>query len=45
MTGEIKLTDTTWNEFKDTINQMHPEKLIEAYRTALTRTFGEGAAF
>ena len=45
MTGEVELTDATWEEYKDTINKMNPDKLIEAYRSALTRTYGEGAEF
>ena len=45
MTGEVELTDATWEEYKDTINKMNPDKLIEAYRSALTRTYGEGAVF
>ena len=45
MTGEVELTDATWEEYKDTINKMNPDKLIEAYRSALTRIYGEGAEF
>ena len=45
MTGEKELNDATWAEFQAEITKMQPEKLIEAYRTALTRVYGEGAEF
>lgn len=45
MTGEKELNDDTWNEFQAEINKMKPETLIEAYRSALTRIYGEGAEF
>lgn len=45
MTGEVELNDTTWANFQAEIAKMKPETLIEAYRSALTRIYGEGAEF
>lgn len=45
MTGEMELNDTTWSNFQAEIAKMKPETLIEAYRSALTRIYGEGAEF
>lgn len=45
MTGEKELNDDTWAAFQNEITAMKPEKLIEAYRSALTRVYGEGAQF
>ena len=45
MTGEVELNDATWDNFQQEISNMKPETLIEAYRSALTRIYGEGAAF
>ena len=45
MTGEKELTDDTWAAFQDELAKMNPEKLIDAYESALTRVYGEGAEF
>lgn len=45
MTGEKELNDDTWAEFQAELANMKPEKLIEAYESALTRIYGEGAEF
>ena len=45
MTGEKELNDDTWAEFQKEIANMKPETLIDAYRSALTRIYGEGAEF
>lgn len=45
MTGEKELNDDTWAAFQAELANMKPEKLIEAYESALTRVYGEGAEF
>lgn len=45
ITGEIEITDAWWNEFVSKIDAMGADKLIDAYESALTRIYGEGAKF
>lgn len=45
ITGEVEITDAWWNEFVSKIDAMGADKLIEAYESALTRIYGEGAKF
>lgn len=45
MTGEKELNDDTWTAFQTELSNMKPEKLIDAYESALTRVYGEGAEF
>lgn len=45
ITGEIEITDDWWNEFVSRIDAMGADKLLDAYASALTRIYGEGAEF
>ena len=45
LSGEVEITDAWWNEFVGKIDAMGAQKLIDAYESALSRIYGEGAAF
>lgn len=45
ITGEVELTDEAWEGFVSKIEDMNADGLIEAYRAALTRVYGENAEF
>lgn len=43
--GEVELTDEWWNSFVKRINDMGADQLLDVYRQALERTYGEGGAY
>lgn len=45
ITGELELTDEWWEGFKAEIENIGAETLLEGYRLALTRVYGEDADF
>ena len=43
--GEVELTDDWWNNFVSQIDAMGGQKVIDAYKSALTRVYGDPSKF
>ena len=41
--GETELNDKTWNDFVDNVNSMGADDLLDAYKSALERIYGDSA--
>jgi hypothetical protein len=41
--GETELNDKTWNDFVANVNSMGADDLLDAYKSALERIYGDSA--